>query len=157
LPKLVQSLLVENTNAASATPFPATRHNIRHRTLKHLFQYLRPTWLHQSPNIRSPCPEPEAIRVSDELLPPKPQCIFANSDLWAPEIMRSKRLKLRDKMEEFILSQYPTALHWGIKCIKSGLGTDQLTSFSYYAAAPRMPRQLCCGVRCRLFDYVIQR
>jgi len=39
----------------------------------------------------------------------------------------------------------------GIKCIKSGLGTESANLFHFFAAA-RMPRQLCCGVRRRSFD-----
>jgi len=50
------------------------------------------------------------------------------------------------------LSQYPQ-LRFGDKCINSGLGTDQLTSFSFYAAAPRMHRQLCCDMRRSLSDF----
>jgi hypothetical protein len=34
---------------------------------------------------------------------------------------------------------------------KSGVGTDHLTSFRFFAAALHMPRQLCCGVRRRSF------
>jgi len=40
----------------------------------------------------------------------------------------------------------------GIKGIRIQFKVDQATGFHFYAAAPRMPRQLCCGVRRRSFD-----
>jgi len=61
-------------------------------------------------------------------------------------------LDLKYSRESFILFYRNTPqLCCGDEGHKSGLGTDHLTFYYFYAAAPRMPRLLCCGVRRRSF------